>query len=294
VNKQPNLFVVGAPKAGTSALCAHLGQHPEIFLHPRKETHVFATDLVNGAQEERFKKSPSEAFASFHEREERFCCDGSTWHLFSRVAAANIKQHNPESRIIAAIRNPVDLVSSLYSFRIATGQWPDKPFEYFWRRETDSLSSEPIVTRNVCTEVARYAPQLRRYFKEFGRQNVTVLICDDIYHDEHSELAAIFRGLGLEPANVDLSRHNVTHSIRSQTFQKFISWRPPILTPLLYMAPRPIRRGAYRSIARLNSRPGRQGLPPRLRAKLLEHFIDDIREVESLLSRDLSAWKVAN
>ena len=41
----PDFFIVGAPKCGTTAMAAYLGQHPEIGMCPRKESHVFATDL---------------------------------------------------------------------------------------------------------------------------------------------------------------------------------------------------------------------------------------------------------
>ena len=49
----PDFFIVGAPKCGTTAMADYLGQHPEIGMCPRKETHVFATDLYDrlGGQE---------------------------------------------------------------------------------------------------------------------------------------------------------------------------------------------------------------------------------------------------
>ena len=43
----PDFFIVGAPKCGTTAMSDYLGQHPEIGMCPRKETHVFATDLYD-------------------------------------------------------------------------------------------------------------------------------------------------------------------------------------------------------------------------------------------------------
>src|SRR4051794_7359255 len=38
----PNFLCIGAQKAGTTALFHMLRQHPEIFLHPQKETHFFS------------------------------------------------------------------------------------------------------------------------------------------------------------------------------------------------------------------------------------------------------------
>ncbi len=42
----PNFFIVGAPKAGTSALYDYLGQHPAVYVSPIKEPAFFAADLL--------------------------------------------------------------------------------------------------------------------------------------------------------------------------------------------------------------------------------------------------------
>ena len=38
----PNLFVVGAARAGTTTLWRYLGRHPEIWMAPIKETNFFS------------------------------------------------------------------------------------------------------------------------------------------------------------------------------------------------------------------------------------------------------------
>ena len=42
----PNFFIVGAARCGTTSLNRYLGQHPEIYLTPKKETHFFASDFI--------------------------------------------------------------------------------------------------------------------------------------------------------------------------------------------------------------------------------------------------------
>lgn len=41
----PNFFIVGAPKAGTDALYYELGQHPEIYMSPIKEPCYFSSEI---------------------------------------------------------------------------------------------------------------------------------------------------------------------------------------------------------------------------------------------------------
>ena len=43
--KIPNLFIVGAPKCGTTSLHYWLSQHPEIFMSDPKEPFYFCKDL---------------------------------------------------------------------------------------------------------------------------------------------------------------------------------------------------------------------------------------------------------
>ena len=40
----PNFLVIGAPKAGTTALYEYLRQHPQIYMSPVKEPKFFALE----------------------------------------------------------------------------------------------------------------------------------------------------------------------------------------------------------------------------------------------------------
>ncbi|MFV2040601.1 MAG: sulfotransferase [Candidatus Hydrothermarchaeales archaeon] len=43
--RKPNLFIVGAPKSGTTSLYNYLKQHPDIFMSKCKETFYFCKDF---------------------------------------------------------------------------------------------------------------------------------------------------------------------------------------------------------------------------------------------------------
>jgi sulfotransferase family protein len=43
--KKPNLFIVGAPRCGTTSLWSYLKDHPDIFMSAEKELYFFDSDL---------------------------------------------------------------------------------------------------------------------------------------------------------------------------------------------------------------------------------------------------------
>ena len=48
INKKVDIFIVGAPKAGTTSLYHYLDQHSDIFMSSRKEIDYFSNnDLLN-------------------------------------------------------------------------------------------------------------------------------------------------------------------------------------------------------------------------------------------------------
>ena len=94
---KPNLFIVGAPKSGTSALYRFLKQHPDIFMPKYKEPHFFSKDLqkesdiFHGFLKHYPFRSEDQYLSLFSgAKDEKIIGDASTHALFSNVAAKEI------------------------------------------------------------------------------------------------------------------------------------------------------------------------------------------------------------
>jgi hypothetical protein len=65
-SKNPNLFIVGAAKAGTTSLYQYLSQHPAVYMCPIKEPNFFAKDIqlekVRPEIKERFRLLEIDSF----------------------------------------------------------------------------------------------------------------------------------------------------------------------------------------------------------------------------------------
>src|SRR5258706_10449866 len=106
----PDFFIVGAPKCGTTAMNDYLGQHPDIYMAP-KELHYFGADL-------KIKDKISEsAYLQYFKNagNKKILGEASVWYLFSGTAAKEIKNFSPDAKILIMLRNPVEVVYSLHS-----------------------------------------------------------------------------------------------------------------------------------------------------------------------------------
>jgi hypothetical protein len=116
----PNFIVIGAAKAGTTALYWYLAEHPAVFMSPVKETNYFAYGLDDEGrllwgdpEVHRFPvKSLSEYQELFAEAGDALAVgEASTMYLECPQSAARIRELLPATRIICGHRDPVERVS---------------------------------------------------------------------------------------------------------------------------------------------------------------------------------------
>jgi len=116
----PHFFLVGAPKAGTSALHAALAQHPQLFLSAVKEPKFF---LCDGAPPDPLgQRGPGDAHSAqeWVWRRDRYEAlfagapagalrgESTPFYLYDRAAHRRIAQRVPDAKLVAIVRDPVD------------------------------------------------------------------------------------------------------------------------------------------------------------------------------------------
>jgi len=144
--RTPDFFIVGAPKCGTTAMSDYLRQHPEIYMPQRKEPHFFGSDL--DAPYPYFIRDKEQYFSLFAEaKDEKRVGEASVWYLYSKRAAFEIKEFCPTASIIIMLRNPVDMIYSLHSQRLFTGNEDIPDFEEALEAEEDRKRGLRIPSR---------------------------------------------------------------------------------------------------------------------------------------------------
>jgi hypothetical protein len=301
----PDFFIVGAPKCGTTSLNAYLAAHPEIFMLEKREPHFFGSDLAD------IWPQPSaaqyfELFAGSASAARRG--EASGWYLRSRLAAEEIHAYSPRAQIIAILRNPVDMLPSYHS-QCLWRRWETiEDFEQALAAESDRRKGRRIPRRNkgnpwrlLYRDVARFHEQLERYFSIFGRDQVCVLLFDDLVQRPEVTYRTVLNFLGVDSTFVpQFTVLNSNKSNRSRVVRRAVdAVREPssaihrIGTRLLPMqaARSAILTRIVLPVLRANTRVApRPPMSPELRSRLTAEFAPDLRRLSALLGRDLGHW----
>ena len=300
--RKPDFFLLGHPRSGSGQLNGYLARHPDLFM-AKKELHYFGSDLG-------YHTPPrSEAnFLSFFEGcpPEARAGEASTWYLFSERAAEEIQAFNPQSKVIALLRNPVDVLHSLHAHFVFRGDEDIPDFAEALAAEADRaegrrLPPYAIPRRGLeYSRLVRYAEQLQRYFDVLGRDRVHVVINDDFRKDPQAVFKGVCQFLGVRDDypgwaatfEEDQRARNANRTVYSRALQDFLI-RPEQQQVLEAVRPAalPGWRFILRALRRVNIKyVDRAPMDPTLRAQLQARFAPEVRAVSELLGRDLSRW----
>ena len=300
--RKPDAFIVGAPKCGTTAMDRYLAGHPDVFT-ARKEMHLFGPDLQFGSQF--YRRDPYAYLQEFSGwNGQRRIGESSVWYLFSTQAAREMKAFSPNARVIIMLREPAEMLHSLYnSFRFdANENLPT--FEAALAAEEDRRAGRKIPSRTYLAqglayrETARYTDQVKRYFDVFGRERVHVIIYDDLAADTAAAYQATLEFLEVDSrrTGIDFGRINGAQEVKSLALRSVL--RNPLLCSTV-LAVRPyLPRALFGAMQKFeaglrnfNCRPAkRPPISPELRSRLKREFAPEVERLGELLGRDLTHW----
>ena len=236
----PNFLVIGAPRSGTTTLHYSLGQHPEIFVSPEKETNFF---LFDGPEQPPSGIAEAD-FAAMRHRSaitwaaygalfagasdaHRAIGEASPAYFVCPEVAARIRARLPEVRLIAILRQPVEQALSLYMVR----QGGSAPGAGLIEGFTAALAADGARGRRdglALAEYGLYHRHLSAFLEHFARDRIKVVLLEDLERDESGFFADLFRFLGVDDAfRPDLSRrYNPTGAARSAALHRLLSGSP--------------------------------------------------------------------
>jgi sulfotransferase family protein len=202
----PEFLILGAQKAGTTALYAYLRWHPAITGPAWKEVSYFDRHYRRGVRWYRgqFPLRPGD----------RLVGEASPGYLFHPLAPKRVKATVPEARLIVLLRDPVDRALSHYHHEVALGREP-LTFEQAveaeperTRGEEERLLREPDYFSHPWWDYTylargRYAEQLERWLAVFPREQVLVVASNDLAAEPGQTYARVLEFLGASAQELD-------------------------------------------------------------------------------------------
>jgi hypothetical protein len=230
--------------------------------------------------------------------------EASVWYLFSTQAAAEIKAFNPNSRIIIMLREPVEMLYSLYHQFRSDGNEQLPTFEQALAAQNDRRAGRRIARHAhfgqglAYCDVVRYTEQVRRYIELFGRERVHVVVYDDFAEKTAAVYGGVLDFLGVDSTRIKNSFPviNGNHSVKSPLFRSIMS-DPLVRGTAISMhawLPRPVFAALQKIELRLqkwNFCPQKRPLlDPEIRMLLKREFATEVERLSELLGRDLTHW----
>jgi len=226
VSRRPNLFIVGAPKCGTTAWVHYLSSHPDIFFSPIKEPHFFSPDMP---KREGFNNVPTEAryLALFAKAgDAKIVAEGSVRYLQSRVAAKNISEFNPDAKIMIFLRDQQDYLPSLHNQLVFNQDETITDFETAWRlsgkRDATNMGrySRPALFLDYVAAGA-FSEQVERFYEHFPEDQIRVFHYSDWSHNPRATYLEILRFLGVpDDGRTEFPRVNPARQRRTKWLHK--------------------------------------------------------------------------
>lgn len=240
----PSFLVIGAQKAGTSALFKILATHQDVLAPVVKEQHFFDID----AEYEKGLRHYTKAFPMVPWRgATKVTFETTPNYLFQERVPPRIHRFLPHAKLIAVLRDPVSRAFSAWNMY---HQFKGHPryahlvdVRTFEQAVEDELAGRTHLDPHLYLARGCYATQLRRYITLFGRERLLVLKHKELDADPLAVMNKCTSFLGLAPYAADPERLAV----------------------------------------RDNVRPYAKGMAPELRLRLEAHFAPAMQELEDLL-----------
>lgn len=296
----PNVYVVGAPKAGTTSLARWLAAHPDVFFSTPKEPFYWASDYPGLRKHYGFDSLEAyrRLFSSAAAQSARHVAEGSTNYLYSSTAVPEILDAEPSAKLIVMLRDPTDLLVSYHRTQLIALNEDEADFGRAWRRSLNGgrPGTTPLDPKLVdYPRIGSLGAAVERLLFVAPRSQVHFALYNDLKHRPLELWTQLCRFLDLDDApRPEFGVHNASNKQYRSKVLRQLTHRPP--SPLAG----PVRSLRQWSRSTSNARVARAkklmwqraprpAVPAQVRAEVAEFLEPDVNRLRALLDVDLSA-----
>jgi sulfotransferase family protein len=300
----PDFIIVGAPKAGTTALHDALANHPQLCLSPVKEPKFFLCD--GRPPDPAGQRGPGDAHSAqewvWHPEEYRqlfaaappgtLTGESTPLYLRDRGAHRRIRELIPQVKLIAVLRDPVDRAYSNWTHLWCDGLEPEPDFLAACRLESERIAQGWAPFWRYL-ELGRYGEQLEHLYQLFPTEQVQLLRYRHLVESPSRSLDRICSFLGVQTG--------LLHQVPSSNVSTWVAHAPynSMLRGLVRAGAavgahvRPevwcsVSRPLLRLLRRRHA--NRPHLSREARRELVSYFAEDVATLERLTGESYADW----
>lgn len=214
-----NLFVIGVRKTGTSWLHSLLGKHPDIFMSDPKELYYFGEvrPLTPPSLEVYHDHFPFDA-------DYRYYGESTPLYFLEPEIGAEIQDYNPDAKLLALVRDPIERTVSQYRYRKQLGQIPEE------MSLTQALRGDyPYLIAD-----SHYERTLPPFADRFGPEQFRIASLERLLHEPDAQWTDLLTFLDLPPTPFPEHETRPENPTGSRSFRRL--YRSTV-RPLKFYAP---------------------------------------------------------
>lgn len=227
----PNLFIIGAPKAGTTALANNLAQHKKIYISELKEPRYFDAHTFYDNKSDYLIKNIEEyleLFNNLEAKKSKYRLDASVFNMYSEMSIKNILQLSPDAKFIIILREPVSASVSMHSQRLAYSDPKmrelSEDFKECWKMlkgrkqglyYPKACQNKILFRYDLLYSYELYIPQIQNLIES---KNLFIGFYEDFKNSPDKFYYDIFNFLNIEHIKLQNRKHNKSLILKNQFF----------------------------------------------------------------------------
>jgi len=285
MEKWPNFFIVGAPKAGTTSLYEYLKDIPGIFMSPVKEPNYFSITILDDNHELNPIRNKTEYLNLFRAvNEEKIIGEASTYYLSDVKAPELIHRVSPGAKILISLRDPAERE---YSHFLMEEKYL-KTNNSFHEELENELINYKTSQKNYALKYGLYADNIKRYIDIFGKNQVKIIIFEEWITSVEKTIRQILKFLELPDSLIDHSSlsYNEYKIIRGKISKQILQSKR--ISKIAKAIMTKSQRDSLRE--KLYKRRNKPEMREEDRKILKKFYQDDVKKLQKIIGQKL-CWK---
>lgn len=301
----PDFLIIGAMKAGTTAVAETMARHSQLHIPESKEPHYFIDRdqqfIFHDGRWASYTYGPRSLpeYQDLLRGSQVGCLRGeaSTQYLPNPTSPSLVQQENPAVKLIVVLREPVSRAYSAYTYNRAIQHEKARTFEQAIRDELDGKRDSYYYSYRYL-HYGRYCLHLKNWIQKFPREQLLILLFEDLkrspemFYSKISEFLKVSPFTGISGTLID----NKT-SMPANPLQRGVWWLMETPNPAKLFLKKHLnnnRLAAFKKIVK--ARMITIGDPPaamdgKMREIIGDYFSQDITALEREFGLNVDQWK---